>query len=48
METAREGEKGSSRMMLASLLPMTGGVAFFPLLLGALLLGLGPLVRKLI
>ena len=35
-------------MTLASLLPMTGGVAFFPLLLGALLLGLGPLVRKLL
>ena len=35
-------------MMLASILPMTGGVAFFPLLLGALLLGIGSLVRKLL
>ena len=35
-------------MMLASLLPMTGGVAFFPLLLGALLLGLGTLIKKLL
>ena len=34
--------------MLASLLPMTGGVAFFPLLLGALLLGLGTLIKKLL
>jgi hypothetical protein len=49
MEPAREGERegGSGRMMLASLLPMTGGVAFLPFLLGALLVGLGPLVRKL-
>jgi hypothetical protein len=35
-------------MMLASLLPMNGGIAFFPLLLGALLMTLGPLVRKLL
>jgi hypothetical protein len=35
-------------MMLASLLPMTGGVAFFPLLLGALLLGLGTLIKMLL
>ena len=35
-------------MMLASLLPMTGGVAFFPLLLGALLLGLGSLLKMLL
>jgi hypothetical protein len=34
-------------MMLASLLPMTGGIAFLPLLVGALLVGLGRLVRKL-
>ncbi len=33
-------------MILASLLPMTGGIAFLPLLLGALLVSLGPLVRK--
>ena len=35
-------------MMLASLLPMTGGVAFFPLLLGVLLVGLGTLIKKLL
>ena len=35
-------------MMLASLLPMTGGVAFFPLMLGALLLCLGTLIKKLL
>jgi hypothetical protein len=35
-------------MILASLLPMTGGVAFLPLLLGALLLGLGTLAKKVI
>jgi hypothetical protein len=34
-------------MMIATLLPMIGGVAFFPLLVASLLLGLGPLVRKL-
>ena len=34
-------------MMIASLLPMTGGIAFFSLLVGALLVSLGPLVRKL-
>ena len=48
MEAARKGEKGGFGMMLASLLPMTGGVAFLPLLLGALLVGLGTLARKLI
>ena len=48
MEPARKGKKGGSRMMLASLLPMTGGVAFFPLLLGALLLWLGTLIKKLL
>ena len=48
METARKGKKrGSRMMMLASLLPMTGGVAFLPLLLGALLLSLGALVKKI-
>jgi hypothetical protein len=35
-------------MMLASLLPMTGGLAFLPLLLGSVLLGLGTLVKKLL
>ncbi len=34
-------------MMLASLLPMTGGIAFFPLLLGALLLSFGALTKKI-
>jgi hypothetical protein len=33
--------------MLASVLPYTGGVAFFALLLGSLLLGLGTLVKKI-
>jgi hypothetical protein len=34
-------------MMLASLLPMTGGIAFFPLLLGVLLMTLGTFVRRM-
>ncbi len=34
-------------MLLASLLPMTGGVAFLPLLGGALLLSFGALVKKI-
>jgi hypothetical protein len=33
--------------MIASLLPYTGGVAFFALLLGAMLVGLGTLIRGL-
>ena len=34
--------------MLASILPYTGGVAFFTLFLGVLLTALGTLVRKII
>lgn len=42
-----EERKGDCCMMLASLLPYTGGAAFFALLLGSLLLTLGTLIRRL-
>ena len=43
-----EQDGGDLMTTLASVLPYTGGVAFFALLLGALLLSLGTLIRKLL
>lgn len=45
MGATREDE-GDGQMMLASILPYTGGVAFFTLLLGSLLMALGTFIKR--